>query len=152
MAQIEILADIVESIAIETPIRTVFAALTEPEQVVKWWGSDDSYRIVEMEADLRVGGAWKTVGIAAKEKDRRRNAKGVYRIVDPPRCLEMTFIHDFEGPDTFSDETVVRYDLTEHNGVTTVTLTHSGITNPFERDGISKAWCEMLAWLAAYAV
>ncbi|HEX3466384.1 MAG TPA: SRPBCC domain-containing protein [Candidatus Elarobacter sp.] len=149
MAQGERLAEIVQSIAIDAPITRVFAALTEPDQVVQWQGSDDTFHIIEMNADVRVGGAWETIGVTAAG-DRRR-ASGVYRVVDPPRALEMTFSHDFAGPEVPVYDTTVRYDLEERNGRTILTLTHSGIANPYEREGMAESWQAILAWLAAWA-
>jgi len=147
--QSERLADIVESITIKAPMTTIFAALTEPEQVVQWQGSEDSYRVIEMNSDLRVGGAWETIGLTSS--GGRRCAKGVYRVVDPPRCLEMTFSHDFAGPEAPMHETMVRYDLVELDGMTNVTITHSGVTNKYEREGMAEAWGAILGWLAAWA-
>jgi uncharacterized protein YndB with AHSA1/START domain len=146
--QPERLADIVESITIDAPMHDVFAALTEPTQVVQWQGSADSYRVTEMNADLRVGGAWETIGFTSSGD--RRCAKGVYRIVDPPRCLEMTFSHDFGGPEAPVYDTTVRYDLEDLDGGTKVTVTHSGIMNPYEREGMAESWQVILGWLAAW--
>lgn len=53
------------------------------------------------------------------------SVSGVYTIVDPPRVLAFTWQHDWK-PDAVRDETLVRYDLSESNGVTTVRrLTHA---------------------------
>jgi uncharacterized protein YndB with AHSA1/START domain len=49
---------IVISRAIKAPRERVWAAMTDPQQVVKWWGPNGfSTTIVEM--DVRVGGVWK---------------------------------------------------------------------------------------------
>jgi uncharacterized protein YndB with AHSA1/START domain len=34
----------------------VFRALTDPDEIVKWWGADGVYRTDRFEADLRPGG------------------------------------------------------------------------------------------------
>jgi uncharacterized protein YndB with AHSA1/START domain len=62
VAQTETPAIIVETIVINAPATVVFAALTEPDELTKWWGSDESYHTDTMEVDLRPGGAWKTSG------------------------------------------------------------------------------------------
>ena len=44
----------------------VFRALTDPAEVVKWWGAEGVYRTDRFESDLRPGGKWKSY-IAAPE-------------------------------------------------------------------------------------
>ena len=102
----------------------VFRALTEPEELVRWWGGDDAYRSQEWEIDARPGGRWR-----ARLTDARGNETALYgeiRVVDPPRVLEYTWHDSADSPPT-----VVRYDLTPATvrGVrgTRVTVTHSGI-------------------------
>lgn len=145
MAQTETPAIIRETIVINAPASAVFAALTEPEQLAKWWGSDDSYRVASMEADLRVGGAWKTSG---RSKDGKPfSVFGVYRIVDRPRLLEFTWKHDFYDGHPAEVETVVRYELDERDGVTHLQLTHSGFATADDREDHAKGWKIVMAWL-----
>jgi len=47
-------------------------------------------------------------------------------------------------------ESVVRFDLKERDGVTTVRLTHSGLTTESAR-AHHQGWPQVLAWLQAYA-
>ena len=46
-------------------------------------------------------------------------------------------------------ESLVRFDLEEANGVTTVRLTHSGLVSETSRES-HKGWPQILAWLRAY--
>jgi uncharacterized protein YndB with AHSA1/START domain len=46
-------------------------------------------------------------------------------------------------------ESLVRFDLDEKDGVTTVRLTHSGLTSAASRDH-HKGWPQVLAWLRRY--
>ena len=46
-------------------------------------------------------------------------------------------------------ETLVRWDLEEKNGVTTVRLTHSGLTSESSRAS-HRGWPQILGWLQAY--
>jgi uncharacterized protein YndB with AHSA1/START domain len=57
--------------------------------------------------------------------------RGEYRVVDPPRVLEFTWQPDYHqaGP-----ATIVRFELEENDGVTTVHLTHSGFTPEVPRE------------------
>jgi uncharacterized protein YndB with AHSA1/START domain len=141
-------AIIVETIAIEAPIAAVFAALTVPEQLVQWWGAEGSYHVTEMEADLRPGGAWKTTG--AVPGGGTFSVSGTYRAVEPPRLVEFTWRHDWaEAAD--APETLVRYELTERDGVTNLTVTHSGFTDPADRDDHARGWKTVLGWVRGFA-
>ena len=86
MANIESPPVIVESIVIDAPIAAVFRALTDPDELVQWWGSDDGYRCVRMSCDLRPGGAWKTTGTRGDGKPF--TVFGTYTAVEPPRLVE----------------------------------------------------------------
>jgi hypothetical protein len=46
-------------------------------------------------------------------------------------------------------ETIVRFDLEERDGVTTVRLTHSGLTSESSRAS-HKGWPRILTWLQAF--
>lgn len=139
---------IVQEITIAAPVAKVFAALTVPEQVMQWWGSDDSYRSTNMEQDFRVGGAWRTSG--SDNEGQSFSVKGTYRAIEPPRLLEYTWIHDW-GPIEDRTETLVRFELDERDGVTHVRLTHSGFTDPASRDEHDRGWAMVLGWLRDYA-
>ena len=47
-------------------------------------------------------------------------------------------------------ESLVRFDLQEQDGVTTVRLTHSGLTSDSAR-AHHQGWPQVLGWLQAYA-
>jgi len=76
---------IVREITIDAPAAKIFAALTDPDQLVQWWGDDEIYRCTNMERDLRVGGKWRTTGRDAQGKSFA--VEGLYRVIDPPRVL-----------------------------------------------------------------
>lgn len=44
------------SIEIEAPPDVVWDALTEPAQLMSWWGSSELYRTFDWQVDLRPGG------------------------------------------------------------------------------------------------
>jgi uncharacterized protein YndB with AHSA1/START domain len=70
---------------------------------------------------------------------------GEYRKVDRPRLLEFTWIPSWQDGST---ESIVRFELNEKEGVTTVRLTHSGLT-PAGREA-HKGWPQVLGWLRDY--
>ncbi|HYZ17562.1 MAG TPA: SRPBCC domain-containing protein [Candidatus Acidoferrum sp.] len=136
-----------QEIAIAAPAAKVFAALTTPEQVMQWWGDEDSYRSTKMEQDFRVGGAWRTTGNS--KNGESYSVKGTYRVIEPPHALEYTWVHDWGGVND-KTETIVRFDLEERDGVTLVRLTHSGFTNQESKDDHESGWATVLGWLRDY--
>jgi uncharacterized protein YndB with AHSA1/START domain len=132
---------IVKEIAIKAPADRVFEALTDPLQRVKWWGVEGKFQVTEMESDLRPGGAWLMRGVGMGGKPF--TIRGEYRAIDRPRLLEFTWLPDWQ-----ESQTLVRFDLEEKDGATTVRLIHSGLTSEhFEK---YQGWPWLLALLRAY--
>ncbi len=135
---------ITAEITIKAPARHVFDALTDPAQRVKWWRRKGRFEAEHMESDLRPGGHWSMTGIGMGGRPFR--IAGAYRIVEPPRILAFTWLPSW---DEVATETLVRFDLTEQDGVTTVRLTHSGFANEASRTR-HQGWPEILFWLQSY--
>jgi uncharacterized protein YndB with AHSA1/START domain len=135
---------IVEEITIRAPAERIFEALVDPEQRQEWWGAEDRFQTEHMESDLRVGGRWVMSGIGMNRTPF--TIHGVYRIVDRPRVLAFTWLPSWDANAT---ETLVRFDLDEHAGITTVRLTHSGFRSEDSRTR-HKGWPQILSWLQRY--
>src|SRR5271170_4958870 len=114
---------ITEEITIEARADPVFAALTSPEERVKWWGIEGRFKTTHMESDLRLGGKWlmRGTGIGGKPF----TVQGVYREIQRPNVLAFTWLPSWQDN---ASESLVRFDLEEADGTTTVRLTHSGLT------------------------
>jgi uncharacterized protein YndB with AHSA1/START domain len=135
---------IVQEITIKGTAERIFAALTDPEERLKWWGGpEERFRISMFESDLRPGGKWVMRGEAF---GRPFTLVGEYREIERPRLLVFTWLPDWYENAT---ETLVRWDLDEHDGVTTVRLTHSGLVTEASRENHS-GWLRILGWLRAY--
>ena len=134
---------IVKEITIDAPAERVFEALTNPEQRKQWWGSEGRFQTAHVESDLRVGGKWKMSGTGF---GRPFTVIGEYRAIERPRVLAFTWLPSWQAD---SSETLVRFDLSEENGVTTVRVTHSGLTP--EGAEAHKGWAQILAWLRTFA-
>jgi hypothetical protein len=66
MATVAITPDqniITGEIFIAAPPARVFQAITDPEQMQRWWGASDMYRVTDSKADVRVGGKWSSDGV-----------------------------------------------------------------------------------------
>jgi uncharacterized protein YndB with AHSA1/START domain len=133
---------IVEEITIRASAERIFEALTDPQQRIKWWGGEGSYRATQMESDLRPGGKWSTRGTGF---GKPFSVRGEYRVIERPRVLAFTWLPDWQQN---AAESLVRFDLLERDGVTTVRLTHSGLT-PEARQA-HRGWPRMLGWLKAF--
>ena len=137
---------IVQEIRIAAPARRIFAALTNPEEMVKWWGIEGRFQATEVESDLRPEGRWLMRGIGMN--GRPFTIRGEYREIDPPRVLAFTWLPDWQEEVA---ETIVRIDLAERDGVTTVRLTHSGLSTDQSR-AEHQGWPQLLDRLRDYVV
>ena len=135
---------IVEEITIEAPAERIFEALTNPKECMKWWGSQGRFQTTHMESDLRPGG--RRVMRGARVGGRPFSVTGVYREIERPRLVVFTWLPDWEGDAT---ESVVRWDLEEKGGVTTVRLTHSGLTSESSHTS-HRGWPDILTWLKSH--
>lgn len=66
----------------------VYAAWTDPKQLVKWFGPD-SGPVTRAETDVRVGGRYTIV--FRTEDGEEHNVSGVYRAVEPNAKLQFTW-------------------------------------------------------------
>ena len=135
---------IVQEIAIKAPAERIFDALTNPDERRKWWGAEGRFRTTHMESDLRPGGKWMMRGTCVGGKPF--TVAGEYRKIERPRLLVFTWLPDWQEN---AAETLVRWDLEEKDGVTTVRLTHSGLTSESSRAS-HRGWPQILGWLQAY--
>ena len=136
---------IVEEIRISASAERVFDALISPEERVKWWGAEGSFQTTHMESDLRPGGKWAMRGLRANGESF--TIAGVYREIARPSLLVFTWLPGWQERASTS---LVRIDLVEKNGITTVRLTHSGLTDDASRTS-HRGWPQILGWLRAYA-
>ncbi len=72
------------------PREKVYAAMTDPELIPKWWGRHQDTTTVE-ELDVRVGGRWHFV---ADGPDGTHGFSGVFRVLDEPERVVQTFEWD----------------------------------------------------------
>jgi uncharacterized protein YndB with AHSA1/START domain len=133
---------IVKEITIKAPAERIFAALTDPDQRLQWWGRAGRFKAVRVESDLRPGGAWM---MSFDANGKSSAVRGAYRKIAPPRLLEFTWLPDW---DETASETIVRFDIEEREGSTTVRVTHSGLpTASLQRH---QGWPDLLLALRAY--
>jgi uncharacterized protein YndB with AHSA1/START domain len=114
---------IVQEIAIRRPAEKIFEAMTNADELVKWWRVEGKFQIIHMESDLRPGGKWRMRLVGGRGTETV--VSGEYRKIERPHLLILTWIRENED----ATETLVRWELAEKDGVTTVRVTHSGLTS-----------------------
>ena len=97
----------------DAPRDLVWAAMTDPERIPRWWGRHGDVTTV-IEHDPRVGGTWRYVSRGPDGIDHP--FKGEFLEIDPPSRAVQTFIYDVEGFRDFVSVTTV--ELTEEGGRT----------------------------------
>lgn len=137
---------ILATIDIQSPIEQVFAALTDPAQLPKWWGQAGLYQTTAMLADLREGGQWRTDGVGADGSSF--SVGGTYKVVQPPHRVDFTWQPTWEP-----GETLVSYNLEAIDGGTRLTLRHSGFGDQVNacRDH-AMGWERVFGWLDGFLV
>jgi uncharacterized protein YndB with AHSA1/START domain len=118
---------IVSEMHIAAPAERVFQALVDPEQLIRWWNSDEC-QTEFFEMDARPGGKWRF-----GTRNSTLNVNGVSRFFcqgevlefDPPRLLAYTWIANWH--DDKARRTVVRWELTPAKDGTHMKVTHSGL-------------------------
>jgi uncharacterized protein YndB with AHSA1/START domain len=123
----------------------VFEAMTNPEQVARWWGPE-GFTCPEVTLDPRVGGEYR---IAMQPPDGELfHLVGEYVEVEPPSRLAYTF--RWEPPDADDRENVARIALRERDGATEVALTHGPFATEARRELHKAGWADTLSRLASH--
>jgi len=118
---------------LNAPAEKVYAAWTDPEKIVKWFGPD-SGPVTRAETDLRVGGHY-TIAFNT-ENGERHQVGGVYREVVPNEKLVFTWA----WRSTPERESLVTVALRPDGGGTSLTLTHEQFFDEEARDRHDFGW------------
>ena len=122
------------------PRSVVFRALSEPQELAKWWGPD-GFTIPSVESDLRPGGRYR-IGMHPPAGDLFYLA-GEFLEVAPPERLSYTF--RWEDPDPEDRETVVTLSLRAIDGTSTeLTLDQGEFASERRRALHDDGWTQAL--------
>lgn len=149
---------VLAEIFIAAPPARVFQAISDPNQLPKWWRQEGVYEVTKSTMDLRPGGKWRSEGVGADGTTFW--VEGEYLEVDPPRRLVHTWVSSYKGVDT-----VVYWDLEpepinalhpsgpKKSGTgTRVRLRQEGFAGNLESaKGHGEGWKRVLGWLQAFA-
>ena len=128
----------------------VFAALSEPSELVKWFGPQD-FAISSLEFVPRVGATYR-LEMQPPEGDPFYLA-GEFREVDPPTRLAFTFV--YEDPDPDDVETLVGLSLRDLGGSTEIDFTQGTFKTEarraLHRDGWTDSFDKLEGLISAHA-
>ncbi|HEY3625068.1 MAG TPA: SRPBCC domain-containing protein [Terracidiphilus sp.] len=140
--------EIVQEVVIHSPAERIFRALTRPQELLRWWAAEGRFQLIEAQCDLQPGGKWRMrVAGRCTAESAVSTVYGEYRDVEPPCLLTYTWTREPED----WPETLVRWDLKEVNGCTTVRVTHSGLVSEALRHRNS-GWPVVLKLLERFVV
>ncbi len=132
---------IVSEIHIAAPAERVFQALIDPQQLMRWWNSEEC-KTEFFEMDTRPGGRWRF-----GTRKSTLNVNGVNQFFcegevlefDPPRRLAYTWIANWH--DDKDRKTIVRWEFMPTKDGTHVKVTHSGLAQEaVARKDYSSGW------------
>lgn len=123
---------------------SLFAAWTDPQQLVRWWGPE-GVTCTAAEIDLRVGGSYR---IANRMPDGSTLwIAGEFELIEPPSRLMYTW--RLEIPEASTERVSVSF--VPRDTATEVIVTHERIANAAARTRHESGWIGCLAGLARFA-
>ncbi len=118
---------------LNAPAEKVYAAWTDPEKIVKWFGPDAG-PVTRAETDLRVGGHY-TIAFNTEDGERHQ-VGGVYREVVPNEKLVFTWAwHTMP-----ERESLVTITVKPDGAGSILTLLHEKFFDEAARDGHKRGW------------
>ena len=116
---------------------TVWAAITQPDQMLLWWGPDAGPTL-RVDADVRPGGRFSILFRLLNGQEH--NPTGAYVEVVPERKLVFTW----ELPGAVEPDTVVTFLLEPFEGGTELTLTHAKLPDEDACKSHEAGWSGLL--------
>lgn len=130
------------TIEIAAPPERVFRAVTS-EEVVRWWGSVDTYRTTRWTGDVRVGGAWRADYLPRDGKPFSVHSE--FLELDPPRLLVQTWRYD---RDPSGSVTTIKWRFEPTETGTRVVVRHEGFGDALACENHAVGWERVLGWLS----
>jgi uncharacterized protein YndB with AHSA1/START domain len=119
------------------PRETVYRAMTNPEELAKWWGPE-GFTCPSVEFEPEVGGSYR---IAMQPPEGELfHLSGEFKEVDPPTRLSYTFIWDPPNPN--DRETVATLELEDQGEETRVRFTQGEFATEERRELHEGGWTD----------
>ena len=122
---------------IKAPPARVWAAITQPEQMIRWWGPDAGPTL-DVVADVRPGGRFSVVFRLLNGQEH--NPTGIYQEVVPEKKLAFTW----DLPGVAEPESLVTFLLEPFDGGTELTLLHEHLPEEEARKSHEDGWNGLL--------
>jgi uncharacterized protein YndB with AHSA1/START domain len=136
---------ILATVNLPASTQQVFAALTQPEEIVTWWGSPTLYVVDSWRAAFREGGEWSAHGHGADGGPFW--VGGTYLRIEAPHLLVKTWQVDWDD----AHLTGVSYELFPADGGTRLVVRHEGFADrEDECQWHAEGWEAVLGWLRDY--
>ncbi|MDB5806619.1 MAG: ATPase [Betaproteobacteria bacterium] len=128
----------------------VWRAWTEPDAIIRWLGPVD-WPAIEVQADVRVGGAWRAC-LREKQGSDCLWQSGHYLAIVPPERLEFTFAwegtnHE-DGPGVQTHVTVLLQETA--SGGTRMHFEQAGLASTQSATGHAEGWNSTFGRLDRY--
>jgi len=121
----------------------VWAAITQADQMLRWWGPDAGPTL-DVVADVRPGGRFSVVFRLLDGSEH--NPTGVYQQVDPERALSFTW----DLPGVHEPQSLVTFRLAAVDGGTELILTHEHLPDEAARRSHENGWNGLLDKLPVF--
>lgn len=128
---------------IKAPPAKVWAAITQPELMLQWWGPDAGPTL-SVVAEVRPGGQFSVVFRLLNGEEH--NPTGIYREVVPEKKLAFTW----DMPGAAEPVTLVTFVLKPIDGGTELTLTHEHLPDEEARESHEQGWNGLLDKLPVF--
>ena len=129
------------------PRAQVFAAWTDGERLIEWWGPR-GFVLRTCRADVRPGGTWRIESRSPEGSEH--NCGGVYHEVAPVERLVFTMAWDGTEDGEPGHETLVSVDFAEDGARTRLTFRQATFSSRAARDGHDEGWSSSLKLLEEY--
>jgi uncharacterized protein YndB with AHSA1/START domain len=124
----------------------VFRAVTSDE-LVRWWGSADTYRTTSWTGDVRVGGAWRADYMPGDGKPF--STQGEFVELEPSRLLVQTWRYVGVDWDPSGSVTTIAWRFEPTVAGTRVVVRHEGFGDAHAScENHAIGWERVLGWLS----
>jgi uncharacterized protein YndB with AHSA1/START domain len=136
---------ILASVKLPAAPERVFAALTQANEILTWWGSPTLYVVDSWRAAFREGGEWSAHGHGADGAPFWVGGK--YLRIEPPHLLVKTWQVDWDDMHL----TGVSYELFASEAGTRLVVRHEGFADKVDDcQWHADGWEAILGWLRGY--
>jgi len=140
---------VVATVDLAVPPERAYRMLVTAE-LERWWGSEDTYRMLDWNAELRVGGRWRV--LVCFPGAEPLPASGEFLEFDTPNRIVQTRHYEWDHPRLGRRDTRVTYELVPHAGGTRLAIVHEGFDGvPAAAAEHAQGWRRVLGWLEGYA-